>query len=231
MLLYANGCSMTLGDEMSDPRRTCFPTLVAEHFGFDLHNDAHSVASNCRILRTTLLWLADYLGKGGDPADLFVMIGWTAPGRREFGLSEEEGSIDSNYFWRNIFVHCQLEGASPDLLKLHKLVFGSFACARESMSRLLVAATSLQGVLASHGIRYCFHHTMPVLAVHAEAEPLASALDTRRFHRFLGNKSDFLSSCISLWNLPIGPKSHPLEEGHRRWAAELIDFIEKGRLL
>ena len=65
MLLYANGCSMTLGDEMSDPSRTCFPTLVAEHFGFDLHNDAHSGASNCRILRTTLLWLADYLGKGG----------------------------------------------------------------------------------------------------------------------------------------------------------------------
>ena len=231
MLLYANGCSMTVGYEMPDPERTCFPALIARHFGLDLHNDAYTGASNCRIVRTTLLWLADYLGRGGDPADLLVLIGWTAPDRREFGLSEEEGTLDSNFFWRTIFVHCRLDDASRDLVRLHKLVFGSFACDRESMTRFLVSAISLQGVLKSNRIRYCFTHSMPIAPPHTELAPLVDGIDRRCFHRFLEAGGDFLSMCHSPWDVPFGAQYHPLEEGHRRWSGELINFMEQGRLL
>lgn len=230
MLLYANGCSMTLGLELERPRQDAYPSILARHFEAELFNHSFSGSSNCRILRTSLLWLTNYLNTGGDPSQLFVLIGWTAPTRREVALAEEEGSEDPTFFWRDIFVHCSLRDAPTDLTRLHKLVFEAFACDRESMSRFLVAATSLQGLLVRYGIRYCFTHCMPIGDIHPELAPLTTTIDKRRFFRFLDANGDFLSRAHA-WETPTGPLCHPLTEGHQRWSAELIDHIEKGQLL
>jgi hypothetical protein len=231
VLLFANGCSMTMGAELADPNDSSFPSLIARHFDLDLVNIAHSGASNCRILRTTLLWVAEYLRDGGKPDELFVLVGWTAPDRREIGQAEEKGTIDANVFWRNIFLHCQLTDASSDLIRLHKLIIRSFWCDRESMTRFLVAVNAVQGLLKSHCIRYCFVHAMPVCSVHPELSTLSGAIDTRRFFRFLEPQRDFLSVSHADWRVPMGPMSHPLEEGHERWSALVIDHIERDRLL
>ena len=231
MLLFANGCSMTMGAELADPNKTSFPALIAKHFGLGFLNSAHGGRSNCGTLRTTLLWITEYLRDGGKPDELFVLIGWTAPDRREFGLSEEEGTPDPNLFWRNIHIHHQFAEATPDLVQLRKLIVRSFWCDRESMTRFLVAANALQGVLKSHGIRYCFLHAMPICGVHPELSALAGAVDTRRFFRFLEPQSDFLSTSRDPWRVPIGPLKHPLEEGHMRWSRLLIDYIEQSRSL
>src|SRR4029077_20450156 len=106
----------------------------------------------------------------------FVLIGWTAPDRREFGLSAEEGTPDERLFLRHIHIHHQFADATPDLIQLRKLIIKSFWCDRESMSRLLVAVNALQGVLSSHRIRYCFLHAMPICSVHPELDPLASSV-------------------------------------------------------
>jgi hypothetical protein len=230
MLFYANGCSMTLGAELTDPGHAAFPTLIAKHFGLKFLNAAHSGSSNCRILRTTLLWITEYLRNGGKPSELFVLIGWTAPDRREFGLSEEEDAPDSNFFWRDIFLHCQLVDKPPDLIELHKLIIRSFWCDRESMTRFLVAANALQGVLASHNIHYCFLHTMPICSLHPELSPLVDAIDRKRFFRFLEPQTDFLSVSRDSWRVPMGENHHPLEEGHKRWGALLIDHLAQGQL-
>ena len=222
---------MTLGDELADPDNTSFPALIANHFNLRLHNAARSGSSNCRILRTTLLWIAEYLGTGGQPEELFVVIGWTAPDRREIGQSYEEGAPDPDVFWRNIFLHCQLADATPDLVHLHKLIIRSFWCDRESMTRFLIAANAVQGVLKSHGIRHCFLHAMPIGLVHPELSPLVSAIDTKRFFRFLEPQNDFLSVSHDPWHVQIGSLGHPLEEGHRRWSALLIGYIVQECLL
>jgi Family of unknown function (DUF6071) len=231
MLLFANGCSMTLGAELADPDHASFPALIARHFGLELVNAAHSGSSNCRILRTTLTWIADYLGNGGRADELFVLIGWTAPDRRELGLTDEEATVDANIFWRNIFLHCRLSGASADLVQLHELIIRSFWCDRESMARFLVAANAVQGVLKSHGIRYCFVHGMPVCPVHPEITALADAIDSSRFFQFMESQGDFLSVNHGQWHLPIGSMNHPLEEAHSRWSALLVDHIDRGHLL
>jgi Family of unknown function (DUF6071) len=210
MLMFANGCSMTMGAELAEPDKSAFPAIVAKHFGCELLNLAHGGSSNCRILRTSLVWIAEYLRDGGKPEDLFVLIGWTAPDRREFGLSEEEGTADPNLFWRNIHIHHQLADATPDLIQLRKLIVRSFWCDRESMTRFLVAANSLQGVLKSHGIDYCFVHAMPICNVHPELSALAGVIDTSRFFSFLEPQSDFLSRSRDPWRVPIGPLKHPL---------------------
>ncbi len=220
-----------MGEELTDPENASFPALIAGHFGMTLHNAAHSGSSNCRILRTTLQWIAEYLANGGKPDGLFVLIGWTAPDRREIGQSYLEGTPNANVFWRNIFLHCLLADATPDLAQLHKLIIRSFWCDRESMTRFLVAANAVQGVLKSHGIRYCFLHAMPICSVHPELSPLISSIDAKRFYRFLRPQSDFLSVSRDPWRVPIGAMNHPLEEGHRHWSGLLIDHIHLERLL
>jgi len=231
MLLFANGCSMTMGAELADPTSSSFPAQIARHFGLDLNNIAYGGSSNCRILRTTLLWVTDYLRKGGAPEKLFVLIGWTAPDRREVGLAEEEDAGDPNLFWRFIHIHHQFADATPDLIQLRKLIIRSFWCDRESMTRMLLAITSLQGVLAGHGIRYCFLHTMPIATVHPELTQLGNGIDRSRFFQFLEPKGDFLSTSRDPWGVPIGALKHPLEEGHRRWSELLIRHIIDGGLL
>lgn len=231
MILFANGCSMTMGAELADPHTASFPALLARHFGLELANIALGGASNCRILRTTLMWIADYLGHGGRPEDLFVLIGWTSPDRREFGLSENESSQDANTFWRYIHIHQQFADATPDLIQLRKLIIRSFWCDRESMTRFLLAASSLENVLASHGIRHCFVHAIPISSLHPELRDLAGAIDARRFFNFLQPQGDFLSTSRDVWSVPIGPLKHPLEEGHLRWSRLLIDHIEENQLL
>jgi hypothetical protein len=222
---------MTMGAELADPDKTSFPALTAKHFGLDLLNLAYGGSSNCGVLRTTLMWITEYLRDGGKPEDLFVLVGWTAPDRREFGLSEEEGTLDPRLFWRNIHIHHQFADATPDLIQLRKLIVRSFWCDRESMTRFLVAANALQGVLKSYGIRYCFLHAMPICNVHPELSALASAIDASRFFRFLVPQSDFLSMSREPWRVPIGPLKHPLEEGHRRWSSLLIDHVQQSNLL
>jgi hypothetical protein len=231
MLLFANGCSMTMGAELAAPERTSFSALLSERYGFDYVNIAYGGRSNCGILRTSLLWITDYLRSGGKPEELFVLIGWTAPDRREFGAAEEEGTHAANLFWQNVHIHYQSPDASPDLIQLRKLIIRSFWCDRESMTRFLVAAVSLQGVLNAFGIQHCFLHAMPTCPLHPELSPLANAIDSNRFFRFLEPDEDFLSICRSPWRVPIGALKHPLEEGHQRWSKELIGFIDKGRLL
>ena len=230
MLLYANGCSMTMGLELSDPAASCYPSLLAKSLGTELFNEAQGGSSNCRILRTSLLWICTYLQNGGRPDDLFVLIGWSSPDRREVALSSQEHASDPNDFWRSINIRHSLQGAPPDFVRLRELIIKSFWCSRESMTRFLVAINSLQGFLLSNAIRFCFSHAMPIGPLHPELTPLVRSVDRDRFFRFMGARTDFLNSCADA-GIPAGPGSHPLEQGHERWAADLATFIAGNCLL
>jgi hypothetical protein len=230
MILYANGCSMTVGAELPDPAETCYPNLFARSFGMELFNDAQGGSSNCRILRTSLLWICTYLQNGGRPGELFVLIGWSGPDRREVALSSEEHTPDLNHFWRSLHIHHQLPDAPSDFIQLRKLIIRSFWCDRESMTRFLVTINSLQSFLLSNSIRFCFSHAMPVCPLHPELVPLLKSVNRDRFFHFMDGSMDFLTYCTDA-GLPAGALHHPLDEGHKRWAAHLSGFVrEKGLL-
>jgi hypothetical protein len=222
---------MTMGAELADPGRTTFAALVASHFGLDLFNAGYGGGSNDRILRTTLMWLSEYFQDGGKPDDLFVLIGWTGPDRREVGLSEEEGTLNPNFFWRNVHMYSRLADSTPDLDQLRKIIIRSFWSDRESMTRFLVAANALQGVLASYGIRYLFVHSVPACPVHPELAAIAGSINAGRFFRFLEPQGDFFSLSRDVWRVPMGPSQHPLEEGHLHWSGLLIEHIIQSGML
>lgn len=229
MFLYANGCSMTMGAELPDPAEFAYPAVLASQLGFGLFNDAQGGSSNCRILRTSMMWISEYLQGGGRPEELFVLIGWTGPDRREIAFSAEEHS-DQNLFWRSLHIHHALEGAPVDFVQLRKLIIRSFWCDRESMTRFLVAVNSLQGFLASRAIRFCFSHALPVCELHPELVPLVRSVNKDSFFHFMDSSTDFLTFCTRE-GVPAGALHHPLEEGHRKWAGHLADFIGSNRLL
>ena len=197
----------------------------------DLFNAAYGGGSNDRILRTTLMWLSEYFRDGGKPDDLFVLIGWTGPDRREVGLSEEEGTLDPNLFWRDIHMYTRFADATPDLDQLRKIIIRSFWTDRECMTRFLIAANALQGVLVSYGIRHHFLHAMPACSVHPELTALVGSINAGKFFRFLEPHGDFFSISRDVWRLPMGPFQHPLEGSHMRWSGLLIDHIERSGLL
>jgi hypothetical protein len=97
LFYFANNCLMTMCAELADPKNASFPALIASHFGLTPHNAAHSGGSNCRILGTTLQWIAEYIGSGCKPEDLFVLIGWIAPDRREIGHSYLKDAPDADF--------------------------------------------------------------------------------------------------------------------------------------
>ena len=64
--LYANGCSFTLGDELSHPEVQRFPSIIAKERGWDVVNQARCGAGNEEICRKTMDYLMDYIKDGKD---------------------------------------------------------------------------------------------------------------------------------------------------------------------
>ncbi len=230
MLLYANGCSMTIGAELADPAESCYPSLIAKKFGMTVFNASQAAGSNSRILRTSLLWVANFLQNGGAPEELFVLIGWSGPDRREFGLSSEEGAPDPELFWRSLHINYQLPDSPSDLIRLRKILQRSFWSNRESMARFLIEVNSLQSFLIHNSVRFCFSHSIPVCPLHPELTPLAKSVNSETFYRFMDPGTDFLTYSRSA-GVPFGPMHHPLEEGHEKWACQLSAFIKEKELL
>lgn len=60
MKLYFNGCSFTHGDELNNPSKDSWPSLVASNLNCNFLNDAVSGGTNDRIVYKTLLAPTDF---------------------------------------------------------------------------------------------------------------------------------------------------------------------------
>lgn len=81
MILYVNGDSHSAGAELTNPAVN-WPALLADRMGYRLINDAVSGASNSRILRT-----ASDFSTQANPADTFIIIGWSSWEREEWSMN------------------------------------------------------------------------------------------------------------------------------------------------
>lgn len=83
MFLFANGCSFTWGGELND-RKDAYPTLLSKKLNYELIDYSECGASNDKILRTSIDFLTDSIGKGYKTSEIKVVIGWSGISRREF---------------------------------------------------------------------------------------------------------------------------------------------------
>jgi len=89
-IVYANGDSFVfgmeiLGDDSRDPanKNLSFVKKIADSMGADYINNAYNSATNEFIFRKTLIDLEKLEQEGINPADVFVIVGWTALHREE----------------------------------------------------------------------------------------------------------------------------------------------------
>lgn len=257
MFLYAGGCSMTFGSEIMGPDdnlveadpvlnaeriRKAWPGVLADMLGCDGHHNAGvGGASNEMILRTTMMWIMqEWLEKGRNPDDLFVVINWSQPTRWEF---YHDGKFDA------IFAHHEPFENRPRKLRRLWARFREEGCGDYHMSwrKYLMQIIQLQSFLHNRGIKYAMAHGLmsPKRVLIENLHPdngmevvvdflrTISVVDKKRFYRFLDPDSGM---CQVLYQHGItgdrlAPKGHPYEDGHLIWAQTLKEWIDRANLL
>jgi hypothetical protein len=78
-LLYTIGDSWTYGDELENPKKECWPSVLSKDIGCKLINDSKNGGPNDWMFRRTIEWVCQQ--KSFD--DTAVIVGWSEPNRRE----------------------------------------------------------------------------------------------------------------------------------------------------
>jgi len=77
--LYTIGDSWTYGDELKNPKKECWPSVLSKELGCELVNDAQCGGPNDWMFRRTIEWASQQ--KSFD--DTIVIVAWSEPNRRE----------------------------------------------------------------------------------------------------------------------------------------------------
>ena len=98
MKIYVDGCSYSYGQELKDPEKTRYSTLLGKKIGAEVYNIARCSASNARIVRNLLVEndITKY--------DLAI-IQLTFPERLEYYDPHRVPKNKKNKGWTNITIH------------------------------------------------------------------------------------------------------------------------------
>ncbi len=152
--LYTNGCSFTVGAELSHPQELCYPTILGSRIGSDfVVNHARSAASNFEITRKTMDYLFDYVyNKEQDPEDLTVVVGWSLVSRHEYYDTSINTSTKEK---RNQWI-----GITPNSVSYRKDIpyyyYGLLHSTEQDMLNFFWQVITVQTFLKKHNIKYFF---------------------------------------------------------------------------
>ena len=208
--IYANGCSMTAGDELPKNiiEQARYPSLVADYYNVPVYNNAEGGGSNSRIIRTTTQDLIDLKNQGRSP---FVIIGWTAHHRFEV--------CNEHHEWLQF--NAGKESKDQEFEKMYWSRYGSDIGNIESFA---VQVMLMQKFLESYNIPYLMLHAFNPVSIprNHKLNDFAEHLDYRYFLPDLS-----LRGYLTQWpNIEFGSGGHPLEEGHKKISEFIIELIE-----
>ena len=257
MFLYANGCSMTFGSElMGDDDnltvvsellnqkrlRQAWPGRLAEKLGCEgHHNDAVGGCTNEMIVRNLLVWITqEWLEKGKDPKELFVVLNWTQITRWEFFFDDVYDTLFSG--------HDPFDNRPKDFKRFWAR-FEDYGCGDPWLGwrKFVVQVVQVQAFLENQGIQYAMgfgvvsparmvmkwlkEYNSPTLMV--EYFKFAELVNKRRFMGFYGKDSGM---CQFLYQNgwtddDLAPRGHPRADGHEAWSEYLKLWIRSERLM
>ena len=221
--LYTNGCSFTLGDELSHPEVQRFPSIIAKERGWDVVNQARCGAGNEEICRKTMDYLMDYIKDGKDVKDLVVIVGWSLVSRWEYfdngwkGLTPNSvsGRQDAPYYYYGLF-----QSTEKDML--------------DFMWEVMV----VESFLKKHNINYFFFKIdagQHIMWNQTGAEIIdgfdldkvnklyVENIDTDRFPSLINPSETFRE--FSLEYAGLKPEHHPNEKAHELFAEYIMDRL------
>lgn len=219
MILYTNGCSMTEGAELEEPKKYSWPTCLANSLNRQVVNQGCSGGSNERILRTSISWLSKYLNNKKDPMNLFVVIGWTSFSRVEY-------IVNGNWF--------NFLPKQPPLPKHIQPIQDFYAKyiideLRDNTYSIL-NILSMQSWLKVNNISYLFFDALhgSYNKKYEDVQQMMDQVDVKRYYTFDNHYYCMWSFCD---NYARGLEGHPLEKGHQAWADLLENYIIENNLL
>lgn len=174
MHLLTAGDSWTFGSEIRDdglpdtvadwdPENNAFripkiwPTLLSQRLNCTDHtNISYPASSNDRIVRHTISWITEhYLHDKKDTSDLFVVVGFTSPERKDFYYRDPVDSSQHGWttIWPNQTNHeYHQRGMQPFFDNYRMYLWNQ----EEYLNRYVQQVTQLQNFFVVHGIQYYF---------------------------------------------------------------------------
>jgi len=209
-------------------RKTCYSGIIADTWKIPAYwNTAKPGCSNDRLLRKIMFDVPKILNFV-KPSELFVNISYTHSARTEFYSTELEEyyPLIPNYNPKS-----QHFKSHNELWKTYVTYFDDV---KEHVDRHFINLVSMQKFLDSLGVRYLItksmteHHTFYTeLKNGTGREHLAKQVNKRTFPDDL----DPCSLFIQKNNLKFTPCLHPDEEGHRRWAEHLMNYMIENKFV
>lgn len=233
-LLVVNGCSFARGAELSAPEREAWPSLVAARLGMKIVNLACDGGSNRRAVRTTVTYLDDIRRRSGLGYDqILVFCMWTAVSRHErYDPSIEDGAVRPDLgvrpdlpeetHWQRVADWKAAEGDKPSKMYYRHLYHDAGGTVNFLVDWLL-----LENHLTALGVacRFAFAWDILPRPLPAEAQRLLPALHGDWVHGGLpGGPTDNFREIVH-GKVPFGRWDHPLVDGHRLYAREMVRWL------
>ncbi len=236
-VLLANGCSMCYGSELFDApdKKICldndarFKASWPGVLGLSLQcnkivNLGYPSGSNDRIIRTTVEWIVDnWLKEKYASEDLFVIIGWSGPMRREFYIDEQ---------WRQLIPYHDYKDNSASLFNR---IYREIAWTEyESAIRFATQIMLLQQFLESYKISYLFFDAITSFSkTNVDSgnaiESYKSHINKKHYFNFDITDVD-MATQLKCRTKSVKGSSHPDKDQHALWANILLEFVKKEQL-
>lgn len=252
--IYANGCSNSCAIDPETPGQPTvrtndvYPGILAKKLNIPTYtNEALGGGSNDRIIRTTLEWVSNYLGRGHDPERLFVIIGWTQCYRKEFTWNKVEELKENtflkefypfNRFWPGAMETDESEyfvGKCKDFWRLW-LAHGVNDFFEQE--QWLLKVIGLQSFFKTQSIKHLFINTAGFFTF-KELLPLAELIDQVYYYNMFDPdlETAHLRSNKVLFGkefetqFKIGWNGHFSEDFHQHFANLLEEYIHENHII
>ena len=170
-LILCDGDSWTAGDMINPELKTSWvndpvndsyrlpkvwPHMLGKLSNTEVLNISHAGSSNDGIVRRTLDNVNHYLEQGNDPEELFVIIGWSSPERRDFYYRNPQDKFHCH--WETLYPN-QLEQSfehDKDLKGFYQKYIINFWNPEEYITRYIQQILFMHYFLLSNNIKHKF---------------------------------------------------------------------------
>lgn len=260
--LVVAGDSWTYGSEIRDPSlpdsvkdwdkendeyrmARIWPAYLSQRLGInDLVNLSYPAASNDKIIRNVVGWLTqEYLFKNKSTDDLFLIVGFTSPERKDFYYKTEKTG-----FWFTVWPMWRHQYPQEELNEFSEIYMTYLFNQEESTHRYLHQIFYLQTLLNHYNIKYLFFQafyqrkdmhirqwTDDPYARHYNGQPdqmIWNMIDPTKFmykNQDIHSFHNYILQFETRHNKVIQGQ-HPNEYGHMLWAENIDKYIKDNKL-
>ena len=223
MILLANGCSNTLGEELAytklEKNKLAYPVYIAKYFDMTCENISTGMCSNDYIVRTTIDWIETNDVRS---EDLFVVIGWTSLPRKSFT------NKDGNHFCCP-GVMSSVMSQTNELVNYYKSWVLNDTYRPFYMVKHYHSIIYLSLYLKERKIKHVMVNTVRGFKP-TELWQQEKLSEIKEYWEYYDNDYSLLSYAKK-HNRPLKPKNHVDAQTHKFFSKDLIRFIKENELL